>query len=71
MTVVDDLERIEGLIGIAVYRLQAAGGDVDRIRCLKRLAADVNACRHGRGFCVLVALTDETVAGAVGFRGEP
>ena len=71
MTVIDDLERIEGLIGIAIYRLQAAGGDADRIRYLKRLAYGVNACRHGRGFCVLVALTDETVVDAVGFRDEP
>ena len=62
MTVVDDLDRIEGLIGIAIYRLQAAGGDADRIRYLKRLAYGVNVCRHGRGFFFLVALSDETVA---------
>jgi len=62
VTVVDDLERIEGLIGIAIYRLQAAGGDADRIRYLKRLAHSVNACRHGRGFFFLVAFNDETVA---------
>lgn len=62
MTVIDDLERIEGLIGIAIYRLQAAGGDADRIRYLKRLAYCVNVCRHGRGFFFLVVLSDETVA---------
>lgn len=62
MTVVDDLERIEGLIGIAIYRLQATNGDIDRIRYLKHLAYCVNACRHGRGFFFLVAFSDETVA---------
>ena len=47
MTVVDDLERIEGLIGIAIYRLQAAGGDADRIRYLKRLACQLPPVETG------------------------
>ncbi len=54
VAVVDDLERIEGLIGILVYRLQTANGDADRIQYLKHLASGVNACRHGRG-CFIVA----------------
>ncbi|MDD4052976.1 MAG: hypothetical protein PHR28_13905 [candidate division Zixibacteria bacterium] len=43
----EDLERCEGLVGIAVYRAQNSENDRWRVCNLRDMAQTINAYRHG------------------------